>query len=172
MDTKTLYKLMILYMLNKVSFPLSNTQITNFFLEKQYTTYFTIQEAINSLLTDNFIREMIHRNSTQYVLTDEAMETITFFSNKLSIEVKEDINSYLVEHHYELKKEIGTTSDYHRTTDGDYIVHCMVKEGNTNLIELNISVPLEHQADVMCANWKNSSGDIYEFVMKHLMQIK
>lgn len=79
MDTKTLYKLMILYMLNKVSFPLSNTQITNFFLEKQYTTYFTIQEAINSLLADNFIREMIHRNSTQYVLTDEAMETITFF---------------------------------------------------------------------------------------------
>lgn len=169
MDAKTLYKLMILYMLNKVNFPLSNTQITNFFLEKQYTSYFVIQEVIHSLLTDSFISEIPHRNNTQYVLTDEAMETITFFSNKLSIDVKEDINSYLKEHHYELKKEIGTISDYHRTTDGDYIVHCMVKEGNTNLIELNVSVPLEEQADIMCANWKNSSADIYEFIMKHLM---
>jgi len=170
MDTKTLYKLMILYMLNKVSFPLSNTQITSFFLEKQYTSYFTIQEVINALLADNFICEIPHRNNTQYKLTGETMETITFFCNKLSSEVKEDINDYLNKNHYELKNETSIVSDYHRTTDGDYIVHCQVKEGNTNLIELHIAVPLEQQADIMCANWKTNSQEIYEFIMKHLMQ--
>ena len=33
----TIYKLTILYMLDKAGFPLSNTQISNFFLEKEYT---------------------------------------------------------------------------------------------------------------------------------------
>lgn len=36
----TLYKLIVLYMLEKVDFPLSNTQISDFFLEKEYTNYF------------------------------------------------------------------------------------------------------------------------------------
>lgn len=37
---------------------------------------------------------------------------------------------------YELKSEVGTTSDYYRTTNGTYVAHLMVKEGNSNLIEL------------------------------------
>ena len=42
----TLYKLIILYMLRKVNFPLTNTQITSFMLEKNYTDYFHVQEAL------------------------------------------------------------------------------------------------------------------------------
>lgn len=34
----TIYKLTILYMLDKAGFPLSNTQISNFFLEKNTPT--------------------------------------------------------------------------------------------------------------------------------------
>lgn len=41
----TLYKLIVLYMLEKVDFPLSNTQISDFFLEKEYTNYFTVQHG-------------------------------------------------------------------------------------------------------------------------------
>ena len=53
-DSTTLYKLMILYMLSKVNFPLSNTQLSSFMLDKQYTDYFTFQETINSLVEDAF----------------------------------------------------------------------------------------------------------------------
>ena len=42
----TIYKLTILYMLDKAGFPLSNTQISNFFLEKEYTDYFRVQELL------------------------------------------------------------------------------------------------------------------------------
>ena len=39
----TLYKLIILYMLDKVNFPLTNSQISEFTLDKGYTTYFHIR---------------------------------------------------------------------------------------------------------------------------------
>ena len=45
----TIYKLTILYMLDKAGFPLSNTQISNFFLEKEYG----IESDVKSFFTDN-----------------------------------------------------------------------------------------------------------------------
>ena len=40
-DPSTLYKLMILYILNASEFPLTNSQVCEFLLDKGYTTYFT-----------------------------------------------------------------------------------------------------------------------------------
>ena len=48
-EPMTLYKLMNLYMLKQVNFPLTNAQLTNFFTEHEYTTYFTLQQALNEL---------------------------------------------------------------------------------------------------------------------------
>lgn len=168
-EATTLYKLMVLYMLSKVNFPLSNSQISEFMLDKQYTTYFTLQEVLSSLADDGFVNVLTYRNSTQYRLTPEGTDTISFFSNKISNAIREEIDTYLKENKYDLRCETGTLSDYYKSTSGDYIVHCLVKEGDTNLIELNVAVPLEEQADAMCAKWKEGSQAIYDFIMHTLM---
>ena len=134
-DSTTLYKLMILYMLSKVNFPLSNVQISTFMLDKEYTNYFTFQETINSLVEDSFIQQINYENNTQYKLTQEGEDTVAFFYTKISQTIREEIDNYLVTNKYELKSEVGTTSDYCRTTNGSYIAHLMVKEGNSELIE-------------------------------------
>ena len=60
----TIYKLIILYMLSQVDFPLGNTKISNFFLDKEYTTYFTIQQVLNDLLDSELIvAESTHNNT-------------------------------------------------------------------------------------------------------------
>ena len=168
-ESLTLYKLMIMYMLNRVNFPLSNSQISEFMLEKQYTNYFTLQEVINSLVSDGFLSVVSYRNSTQYKLTSEGTETIGFFYTKISQSIRDDIDDYIKANKYELKCEVGTTADYYRNTNGDYTVHCQVKEGDATLIELNVSVPIEQLADKMCSNWKEASQDIYDFVIHKMM---
>ena len=52
----TIYKLTILYMLNKAGFPLSNTQISNFFLDQEYTDYFRVQEVLGDLVDTELIQ--------------------------------------------------------------------------------------------------------------------
>lgn len=52
----TIYKLTILNMLDKVDFPLTNTQISNFFLEQDYTDYFRVQQVISDLVDADLIR--------------------------------------------------------------------------------------------------------------------
>ena len=61
-ETFTLYKLIILYMLNKVDFPLTTSQISEFVLDKGYTTYFKLQEAISEL---DAVRADPHRDNPQ-----------------------------------------------------------------------------------------------------------
>ena len=56
----TIYKLTILNMLDKVDFPLTNTQISNFFLEQDYTDYFRVQQVLNDLVDANLIRAESH----------------------------------------------------------------------------------------------------------------
>ena len=103
-DSTTLYKLMILYMLSKVNFPLSNVQISTFMLDKEYTNYFTFQETINSLVEDSFIQQINYENNTQYKLTQEGEDTVAFFYTKISQTIREEIDNYLVTNKYELKR--------------------------------------------------------------------
>ena len=55
----TIYKLTILNMLDKVDFPLTNTQISDFFLEQEYTDYFRVQQVLNDLADSGLIRRAL-----------------------------------------------------------------------------------------------------------------
>ena len=100
-DATTLYKLMVLYMLDKVNFPLSNSQIADFMLDRQYTNYFTLQEVLSSLASDGFVQILTYRSSTQYKLTKEGIDTISFFYNKISQAIRDDIDKYLKDNKYD-----------------------------------------------------------------------
>ena len=52
-------------MLNQVDFPLTNSQISEFILDKGYTTYFKLQQALSELLESGFIRE---ESTSPYIL--------------------------------------------------------------------------------------------------------
>ena len=78
----TLYKLIVLYMLEKLDFPLTNGQISEFILDKGYTTYFTLQQALSEMVESNLIREEFVHNRTLYHLTEEGLETIQYFKDK------------------------------------------------------------------------------------------
>lgn len=169
-DSSTLYKLIILYMLNKVDFPLTNAQISEFFLENEYTNYFSLQEAINDLDDSGFIFSEAIRNTSYYHLTSEGRQTLEYFGNKIPNAIIDDVDIFLIKNKYELRNEVGTLSDYYRSSTGDYIVHCQVKESNAILIELNLSVPTKEDASSMCARWKDASTEIYQNVMSNLMK--
>ena len=95
MDTSfKLYKLIVLYMLSKVDFPLTNAQISEFILDEGYTTYFKLQQAISELIESGFIREESTHSRTFYHLTEEGAETIHFFKNDISPAIQQDINTF------------------------------------------------------------------------------
>lgn len=169
LESITLYKLIILYMLNKVKFPLTNAQLSRFFLDNDYTDYFTLQKVLSELTESHLISIETIRNTSYYHITSDGGETLGFFVNRIPGAIMDDMDSFLMKNKYELRNEVGTIADYYKSTNQDYIVHCQVKEGKSTLIELNVSVPTKEDASAMCSKWKDSSQEIYAFVMKSLM---
>jgi len=148
-EPMTLYKLMNLYMLHQVNFPLTNAQLSNFFLDREYTTYFTLQQALNELLDAGLVKKETMRNSSRYEITKEGEETLEFFGKNISPAIVSDMDEYLKQNRFRMRNEVGLISDFYKSTNQDYIVHCEVREGRSPLIELNLSVPDREQAAAM-----------------------
>ena len=168
-EPMTLYKLMNLYMLHQVNFPLTNAQLSNFFLDREYTTYFTLQQALNELLDAGLVKKETMRNSSRYEITKEGEETLEFFGKNISPAIVSDMDEYLKQNRFRMRNEVGLISDFYKSTNQDYIVHCEVREGKAVHVNLDISVPDKEQAEIMCNHWKDRSQEIYAYVMKSLM---
>ncbi len=168
-DTFMLYKLMILYILSRVNFPLTNAQLTAFILEKEYTNYFNLQRVISELIDDAFINTRTIRNSTLYRITESGTETLLFFDNMISSGIKEDIEAYLLENKYELQAEVSTQSEFFQIKKGEFAAHLSVIERDASIIDLTLLVPTAEEAENICNNWKEKSSDVYAYLMSTLL---
>lgn len=168
-DASTLYKLIILYMLDKVDFPLTNAQITDFILEKDYTNYFNIQQSISELKDTNLIVSETIRNSSYFKITNAGREIIHFFDSDISEAIRKDINVFLQDNKYKLRQEVSILADYYENKKDDFIATCYVIEQGSKLVEVNLSVSTEQEARTICNNWKNKSQDVYAYLIQTLM---
>lgn len=149
----TLYKLIVLYMLEKLDFPLTNGQISEFILDKGYTTYFTLQQALSEMVESNLIREEFVHNRTLYHLTEEGLETIQYFKTNISSAIREDVDAFIEEKRYELKDEVSVKADYYKNMSHEFSVRCQIIENASPLIDLTLTVPTEEEAIAVTNNW-------------------
>ena len=168
-DAMTLYKLIILFILDKVNFALTNAQLSNLILEKDYTNYFNIQTAINEMESSGLISGETIRNSSFFLITSEGRETLRFFNKEIPDIIKTEILDYLKKNAYDLREEVSTLADYYEEKKGEYMARCFVREMDSKIVEISLSVPTEEEAIAICNNWKNKSQTIYAYLMKTLM---
>ena len=62
----TVYKLIILYMLSHSDTELTNSQLSEFILDRDYTNYFHLQQAISELVEAGLIYKRVKSNSSYY----------------------------------------------------------------------------------------------------------
>ncbi len=168
-ENYTLYKLIILYMLDKVDFPLTTSQISEFILEKEYTNYFKFQESLSEMTESKLIASETAHNRTLYHLTPNGADTIQYFKNKISPSIRNDINEFLREKKYDLKEEVASRVNYYLNTNHEYEVRCQIVEDDFSLIDLKLTVPTETEAEAIAGNWPRLSQDIYTLLLTKLL---
>lgn len=167
-DPLTLYKLIVLYMLNRVTFPMTTAQVSDFILEKEYTNFLTLQQVINELTDASLISSETIRNRTHLSITDEGLETLNFFENRINDAIKLDINTYFRENEYTLRNEVSVLGDYYKSTSGEYEAHLVAKDRGLNLVDITLSVPTEDMAATICDNWQKKNEEIYQYLIGQL----
>lgn len=165
-----LYKLIVLYMLSCIDFPLTNSQISEFVLEQGYTNYFKLHQVIGELIEDRLIRKESTHNRTLYYLTEEGEKTVQLFKNDISPDIRKDIQNFLRTNEYKLKNEISVKADYYLNSASEYNVRCQIMEQGIPLIDLTVTVPTKSQASTIANNWSVKNQEIYSLVMKTLLK--
>ena len=77
-----LYKLIILYFLNKADQPMPNAILSDFILESGYTDYLSIQQTLSELTEDKMILVEQTLQKSYYTIAEIGKETLRFFGNR------------------------------------------------------------------------------------------
>ena len=165
----TLYKLIILYMLEQVDFPLTTAQLSEFILEQGYTNYLTLQQALSELTEAGLIETRTIRNRTRLINTADGSEALQFFGNRISDAIREDIARYFEANEVALRSEVNIQADYYKSTSGEYEVRMVARDKDTLLIDLTLSLPDEGMAQQMCDKWHKQNQEIYRYLMEQLL---
>ena len=156
-------------MLDNLEFPMTTSQLSEFFVNKGYTSYFHLQQAINELHDARFIRGDVVRNTTNYYLTASGQEALDMFLGKIPEPIKIDIMDYFSLKKYQLRKEVDITADYYPLKKGEYMVRTQIKEKGSTLMELYLNVVSKEQAIEVCDKWSEKCESVYSKVMELLL---
>ena len=161
--------MIVLYMLKRCDVTLSKSQIYDFILEKEYTTFLTLQEVFSELASSNLITEKTMANRTYLEITDEGAQTLEFFGNRINPAIKEQIDDYLKENSMKLRNDSSILGDYRKVGENEYTVQLLAKENGQNLIDIRVPVPTEEIAQHMIDNWQEKNTEIYQYLFSQLM---
>lgn len=165
----TLYKLIVLYMLRRIEFSMTLAQISEFVLGKDYTDYFTLTSSLGELEDAGLVHTEKVRNSTFYTITPEGEETVDFFRNRISPDLRADIVGYLKVNRLRLRDETAARSDYRRLSSGEYEVRCTLREQDSEIVDLKLVLPLKEQAEEVANRWEARHEDVYAYIMQELL---
>ena len=168
-EMRTLYKLIILYMLSKVDYSLTRIQLFNYILDKEYTDFFTLQSVMSELIDNELVETKSARNASHLLITAKGRETFEFLKNDLNESIRGEIDTYLKENDVQLRNEVSISADYYKNTFGEYVAELNAKERNTDVLSIKIALPNEEAASAICSNWKKKNQDVYAFLMEKLL---
>lgn len=91
-------KLILLYVLNWLGRPVSNTQITEIVLENELLNYFNLQKYLAELVESGILECIRQERKQIYALSPKGRKVFTFFENRIPDDKKDILNKYLAVH--------------------------------------------------------------------------
>ena len=165
-------KLIILYLVEKMGLALSNSEICQFSLEKNYMDYFSVQQYLSELVEAHLLKKNKHKNHTRYTLTTEGKEIINYFIQHIAENTKQEIDTYVQQNKKRIHTVHEVTARYFLESNNgyDYIVKCSLCDNDgTNLMEISVPVATKEQAQIICNNWKNPVSRLYGTIFSALV---
>jgi predicted transcriptional regulator len=163
-------KLSILYFINCLGIPLTNGQITRFFIDNNIMNYFNLQQYIIELISGGLVNNVKASHSQFLTLTPKGKEALIFFQRRISPVLRNTIESYAEKNRSLLKNESQILADYQKIAHNQYEVLCKVVENQLVLMELKLNVPSSSQAKEICENWRVRAPEVFKSILENLVE--
>lgn len=169
-DSETLAKkkALILYILDKVSMPISNDALLKLVISIDNMNYFYFQQFLLDLLENKYIINYEKNGESLYELTNEGRQALILVKDIIPGIIKFRVDNSFKETLGEIQNEVSVTSDFIPHTEHEYSVRCKIVENSQTLFELQVFAGSREQAKVISDNWNSNAEDIYPKILEIL----
>ena len=164
----TVYKLIILYMLDRAEGEVTQGMISSFLLEGGYANFVSLTESYAQLEKQGLVRIILRGDKKFLKLTDAGIQALGFFGGRLSPQIRSQVDEWLVENGRRIREDREVNAVYERMTSGVYEVRMSVREKDVTLFEVKISVPDAASAEAVAGKWAEKNADIYQYLIENL----
>lgn len=165
-------KILLLYILSKVSKPISHNELLELVTSIVDMNYFYFEQFLLDLLEDNYIFTYKKENSDIYEITDEGKNAIDLTIDIIPGILKLQVDSKFKEKLDDVKDKFAISAEYTPITDKSFSIRCKIIENNITTFDLQAHAGSREQAKKIVENWNNDAITIYPKLLEILINEK
>ena len=163
-----IYKLIILYLLDRADGEIAMDRISSFLLEKGYVNFLSLMQTYAQIEESGLVGSRTSGDRCFYHITAEGRQTLKMYSLDLGKDIRKQADEFLVSEGAELRSEQSVRADCVPAENGMYNVILKVLERNESVMEIRLQVPDKGLAEEICRRWPEKNEKIYNSLIENL----
>ena len=170
----TTYKLILLYVLEKMEIPLTENSILEICsTQNDWINWMECKDLLAQLIKSGFIYKPSTENAEdRFNITVNGRDCISKFYTRIPLSLREQIDQFALNNKLVFKRNQEYVSKYFKNEDGSYTVELRILEPNIaqNVFAVHIKTDSRHGAMMASKKWKDLAPSIYEFVYSKIIE--
>lgn len=167
-DTLLENKALILYVLDKIGKPVSNTALLKLITGINNMNYFYFQQFLLDLIETKYVISYQNDKNTIYELTEDGKQALHLVKDSIPGFIKFKADNNFKENLRKIENELSVTADFTPNSENDYTVKCQIIENNRTIFEIGTFATSREQAKTIVDNWLENSDSIYPKILEIL----
>ena len=167
MTDKNEIKVFILYLMDRIGYPLNCNDICTILKQEEVVSYFECGDCLAELIEAKHVTEVgvDEKGEKIYIVSHSGKQIESALSDQISATIKEA--SYRSAIRYLSFEKGGASIDCYKTElpNGKYCVHCEIVEKGRRVLEINIDVDSLAEADKMLFNFRRRPEIVFQGTM-------
>ena len=155
------YKLIILYLLDRMGGEIAMDRLSSFLLEKGYVNFVSLLQTYAQIEESGLVRSRVSGDRCFYCITSEGRQTLEMFRTDLSAEIRKQADAAL-------RGDQSVRADIIPAEGGMYNTVLKVLEKGSPVMEIRFQVPDKSLAEEICRNWQAKNEKIYNSLIENL----
>lgn len=163
-----IYKLIILYLLDRAEGEIAMDRISSFLLEKGYVNFVSLMQTYAQIEESGLVRSKTTADRCFYYITAEGRQTLRLFGSDLGRDIRKQADEFLLHEGAALRSEQSVKADCIPAENGMYNVVLRVLERDESVMEIKLQVPDRGLAEEICRRWPEKNVKIYNSLIENL----
>ena len=161
-------KLIVLYCIKSLNIEMTRDQFADFCVEYDLIPYFDLQTTIGELEESGLLAAVPKAFGQAYMLTAEGEQVLEMFQERIPQSRRDMLDFCANRSRDKILLDTQYSAKAKEACDGGYTVTLKSMESNRNVLAIEILMPDTATANSAIRRWRESSVDIYKYLMNTL----